>query len=152
MSEIKKFKVYTDGSYDKVKNRGSWGVVVVDENDRMVSEHWGMVTIPSFLEMWNVAGELFAALKAFSLIQTLGGPIEIFHDYEGVGKWAKAEWRANKQSTKKYQEIARPLYLKGLVTFTWCKGHSGNKWNDRADELCRVAMREDDKRCLTQES
>lgn len=139
-------KAYTDGSFDKDNNRGSWGVVLLDENDNLIKEYYGMVTMPHFLEMWNVAGELFAAIKAISLVQEYKKPIRIYHDYEGVAKWATGEWKAKKKATQQYRDIAQRLLGPGVISFEWVRGHSKNKWNDRADELCRIAMREDDRK------
>jgi len=134
--------IYTDGSFNKDAFKGSWAFVVVDpENDEILHEDCGLVTLPNFLEMWNVAGELFASLKACTYMRENGHAACIYHDYEGVGKWARFEWKAKKSATQQYQKSVQDLIASKRLVFQWVPGHSGNKFNERADELCRVAMR-----------
>ena len=59
--------------------------------------------------------------------------------------WIKKGWvNSSKQPVKnkeQWQELV-PLLEKHEVQFFWVKGHSDNPGNQRADELCNIAMDE----------
>jgi ribonuclease HI len=58
--------------------------------------------------------------------------------------WQRRNWRnsANKQVANR--DLWEPLIELALasearVTWRWVKGHSGDRWNDRVDELATLA-------------
>lgn len=59
--------------------------------------------------------------------------------------WIKKSWvNSSKQPVKnkeQWQELV-PLLEKHEVQFFWVKGHADNPGNQRADELCNIAMDE----------
>src|SRR5690606_17105641 len=63
--------------------------------------------------------------------------IEIFYDYNGIEMWATGAWQANNPATKQYQQYMNEID----VTIQWhkVKSHTGNYWNDVADELAKKA-------------
>ena len=76
-----------------------------------------------------------------SLLPGQGHPgLEIHHDYEGVGKWALGLWKANKPGTQAYAALCKQAMGRLDLTFVKVKGHSGNQWNDLADQLARRAL------------
>ena len=60
-----------------------------------------------------------------------------------INQWKRNNWKRNKKDTVKnvdlWQELDR-LNSKHQVTWMWVRGHSGDEWNERADELARNAI------------
>jgi ribonuclease HI len=94
--------------------------------------------------------ELEAVLRA---IESLPGPLHIHSDstyvvncfndrwYDG---WLKRGWKNSQKKPVANRDLWEPLidlYLERAeeIDFTWVKGHSGNVWNERADELAVAA-------------
>ncbi len=130
--------VYTDGACQGNPGPGGWGWVVPGEVWASGAEN------PST----NQRMELQAVLHAVS---NLDGPLEIVSDSTYVVNCFKDKWwqgwerRGWKNSQKKEvanQDLWKPLiaeYKVSDVTFRWVKGHSGDEWNEIADELAVAA-------------
>ena len=67
------------------------------------------------------------------------GKLTIFHDYQGIASWCLREWKTNKEGTIAYKQYYDSLKGQMDISFQKVKGHSGDVWNDRADELARAA-------------
>ncbi len=92
----------------------------------------------------NQRMELSAALEA---VRMLPGPLHIVSDSTYVVNcfrdnwwkgWIKRGWKNSQKKPVANRDLWEPLielYQERDVTFAWVKGHSGDKWNDRADEL-----------------
>lgn len=90
---------------------------------------------------------------AIKALQTLKGSREVilYTDSEylrsGITKWIanwkRNGWRRGTSGSVKNVDLWRELdQLNSLhrITWKWVKGHSGNEWNERADELARLAV------------
>ncbi|GAB6189013.1 hypothetical protein JCM30566_07520 [Marinitoga arctica] len=136
-------KIYIDGSYDNnLKKFGSGFIVIKEDN---VEKYWKGFAYEKFLKHRNVAGEIFAALLAFEYAKQENLKcIEINYDYEGIEKWAIGEWKTNTELTKYYKE--RYDYYSSIfkIKFNKIKSHSGDKYNELADELAKKAVYESD--------
>jgi len=94
--------------------------------------------------------ELQAVLEA---LEALPGnrPTEVVTDSAYVSNcfrdrwwvvWQKRGWRTSDRKPVANQDLWKPLiehYQQRSVTFRHVKGHSGNCWNDRADQLATAA-------------
>lgn len=130
---------YVDGSYDKDQETFSYGVVMLYDGKE---EHFSKrMDTKDLLEMRNVAGEIKAAEFAMQFCVQKGiTSLDLYHDYEGIAKWCTGEWKANKSGTKAYKEFYDNLKNDVDVQFIKVKGHSGDKYNDIADELAKAAV------------
>lgn len=137
-------KIYTDGSYQQSVNPNvsGWSFVVAEHN----LHGSGVVQNPVSR---NIDGELMAVQEALLWIekdsQDKVKEYEIIYDYQGVGAWAKNEWNANTPLTQGYKKFVGDMLIsllnKGVrVNFKWVKGHSGNEYNEIADDLAKVAV------------
>lgn len=148
-------KIYVDGSYKQSVNPNvaGWAFAAFDKNDVLLRTAHSVIENPASRQ---IDGELEATLEALKWVQANketyfpnGGKVEIFHDYEGIGKWARNEWKTNTDLTKGYKESVNALMLslisgsqKVETVFSWVKGHSKNAGNDLVDRLAGQAILE----------
>ena len=146
-------KIYVDGSYKPSVNPhvAGWAFAAYNEDGVLLHSSYGIVGNPVSRQ---VDGELEATLEALKWVQSnkekhlpTGGKVVIFHDYEGIGRWARNEWKTNKGLTKRYKESVNELMLDLIsgdaqieVLFSWVKGHSNNAGNDLVDRLAGQAV------------
>ena len=143
--EISKFDIlaYTDGSYDDNLKKYSYGVVIVANDGQTVLDRInGSSSNPKFLSSRNVSGEIFGAIEALNWAVANGHhSICIYHDYEGVKKWISNEWKVNSTISRIYKHIYEDKFKDILqVGFVKVKGHSGDTFNDLADQLAKAAL------------
>lgn len=143
---IKKIiKIHVDGSYkQKVNpNVAGWGFCVEAEEQEVLYTASGTVNNPVSRQ---IDGEIQAAKEAINwclenVTDKINTKIEIYHDYEGLGKWADNLWKTNKPLTTEYKLFVSNARFSGLkVYFIWEKGHNNNFFNEIADELATSAV------------
>ena len=130
---------YVDGSYDAASHRYSAGGVVIHKG--VLHEFSEAYSDEASANLRNVAGEITAARLAIEYCMQNGiEEVVICHDYEGVGKWGDNLWKANLDMTKEYKEFVKEARKHIRITFAKVKAHSGNRYNERADELAKKAL------------
>jgi ribonuclease HI len=98
--------------------------------------------------------EIMAALEALRTL-SIDGPehIEVVSDSTYVVKcftdrwwqgWQRKGWKNSQNKPVANQDLWEPLIELAVanvtpVSFRWVKGHSGDRWNDRVDELATTA-------------
>lgn len=149
---MKKFICFTDGSHGKdgMSHGGIvfWAGSVQGSNCVHVTS-----TDNKLVSMWNVGGELLAAYAAIAsiaervrkqnelLMDTY--ELELIYDYEGVGKWSRGLWKANKPGTIWYMKKIKEILEKTpnlKIKFTWVKGHADTAGNILADKVANYNM------------
>ncbi len=130
---------YVDGSYKAKSKEFSCGVVIFYKNK--IYEMSKKFNDEDMCSMRNVAGEIKGAESAINFCLSKGiSKLKIYYDYEGIARWAKGEWKCNKEGTKNYSEFYKKAKTKIDISFVKVKAHSGNKYNDRADMLAKKAL------------
>ena len=130
---------YVDGSYQAVTGEYSCGVVLFFEGEEIHISRKG--DNEELAQMRNVAGELLGAELAMREALSRGAEsLAIYHDYEGIAAWCLGYWKTNKEGTRAYKAYYDSIKPKIRISFTKVKGHSGDKWNDLADELAKEAL------------
>lgn len=130
---------YVDGSYNLKDKRYSYGMIIFDgKNEYEFCEAFNNAEMAS---MRNVAGEITGSIHAvkFCLERKIES-VTIFYDYEGIERWANGEWKTNKEGTKEYARFIGEARKSMEIVFKKVKGHSGDKYNDRADALAKSAL------------
>lgn len=124
-------QAYVDGSF--IDGMVGYGAVVLRDGES-VAEFSGPVTEDTSAR--QVAGELVATLTVLEWCQQQGiHSIEIFYDYEGIARWALGQWKTNQPLTRRYAETVRATPVQ--IRWQKVRSHSGDTWNDRADELAK---------------
>lgn len=131
---------YVDGSYDKRTKRAGFGAVLIDNNE-VIKEASEETNIDPEDNLWNVTAEIEGVLFAVNYAIDNGyEKIHVYYDYAGLEKWAKKEWRANKKTTKRYQDTMQELMKQIQVDFIKVAAHTGDFYNERADDLAKQAI------------
>ena len=137
-------RAYVDGSYDAVTGKFSCGVVMVrtaPDGSTRTRELSEVYDDEEASKQRNVAGEIMGAKTAIDFCLRQGIPeVEIYHDYEGVGKWADGLWKTNNQLTQAYSRYVVKARERMKITFVKVAAHSGNKYNELADKLAKQAL------------
>ena len=85
-----------------------------------------------------VIGGSMGGFQAMKWLEANDKTAVICHDYEGVARWAKGEWKAKSSIAQKYVEACRPLVHR--VSFEKVAAHTGVKWNEAVDKLAKDAI------------
>lgn len=136
---------YVDGSYSDLSKRYSYGCVLITPTGEVMKKS-GSGNDSRGLKIRNIAGELQGAMYAVKLALELGySKIIIRHDYVGISKWYSGEWKAKDEIAKTYVEYLTRLANRIKITFEKVTAHSGDKFNDIADQLAKAALEKVDK-------
>jgi ribonuclease HI len=136
--------VYTDGACRGNPGPGGWAWAVT--GGRFASGADPATT--------NQRMEIMAALEALRSLTTEGVPdisvvsdstyvVNCFNDRWWQG-WHRRNWKNSQNKPVANRDLWEPLIELALsseanVTWRWVKGHSGDRWNDRVDELATIA-------------
>jgi ribonuclease HI len=127
--------IYTDGAAKGNPGNGGYGVVMMSgKHKKELSEGFRMTT--------NNRMELLSVIVALESIKNQGADVQIFSDskyvVDSVEKgwvfgWQKKGFKG-KKNIDLWQRFLQ-IYPKHNIKFNWVKGHAGNMYNERCDEL-----------------
>ncbi|MGE0560332.1 MAG: ribonuclease HI [Flavobacteriales bacterium] len=130
-----KITIYTDGAAKGNPGKGGYGVVMMSgSHKKELSE--------GFRNTTNNRMELLSVIVALEAIIKENAQVEIFSDskyvVDAVEKgwvfgWQKKGFKG-KKNIDLWQRFLK-IYPKHQVKFIWVKGHAGNLYNERCDEL-----------------
>ena len=69
--------------------------------------------------------------------------ILICYDYEGIEKWATGVWKSKTELTSKYATSMKSWGNSINIRFRKIAAHTGNHYNERADQLAKRAIEEE---------
>jgi len=130
---------YVDGSFLKGKVFGCGCVIIKD--GEVIAEISEAYEDEGLASMRNVAGEIKASELAMRYALDNGyASVSIYHDYQGIASWCLGDWKTNKAGTVAYKEFYDSIKDRLRVYFVKVKGHSGDTYNDMADNLAKKAV------------
>lgn len=130
---------YVDGSFNVKTGEFSFGAVIfANGTETEMSRAFSDAELSS---MRNVAGEIKGAEAAMAFCVENGiNKLDLYYDYQGIECWCTGEWKTNKAGTAYYKKYYDSIKNILDVKFVKVKGHSGDKYNDRADALAKAAL------------
>lgn len=129
---------YIDGSFSNDLQETGYGAVILLNGEII---HTIKGSSKKYIEMRNVAGELFAAAVSIKWAVDNGyKSIVLHHDYSGIAHWAKGEWKCKQEGTINYKKYIDEISSKISILFIKVKGHSGDMYNDMADKLAKESL------------
>lgn len=136
---VSEITAYVDGSFLKGKVFGCGCVII--KSGEVIAEISKAYEDEELAAMRNVAGEIKASELAMRYALDNGyKSISIYHDYQGIASWCLGEWKTNKAGTIAYKEFYDSIKGRLRVYFVKVKGHSGDTYNDMADNLAKKAL------------
>lgn len=140
------YQAYVDGSFQG--GAVGYGLLIL-RNGEQIYQDSGTVT--QYTEQQQITGELASTMRVIRWCEANNVPkIQIFYDYNGIEKWATGAWRTHTESTQAYQKFMRSTQVQ--VVWEKVKSHSGDKWNDIADELAKQGSQQGVKQAPAQEA
>lgn len=137
-------KIYVDGSFVSGINKYGCGIVILPPNSNQELKFMTSGSNEKYLPARNVAGEIVATCQGIKKAIELGFRyLEIYYDYKGIEMWANGKWKANSDISKDYKKFMDKLredYNLLSINFVKVVAHSGNKYNEMADDLARRAL------------
>lgn len=131
---------YVDGSFEKSIGRYAFGCVILTPDGQEIRRS-GSGSDPAGVAIRNVAGEMLGAMNAVKWARENNYPaVEIRYDYEGVEKWVTGVWRAKTPLTSKYAAHMQEAGNKIRISFCKIAAHTGNHYNEEADQLAKSAL------------
>ena len=137
--------IYTDGGADPNPGAGGWAAVLLDQASGKVREISGGEPRAT-----NNRMELTAAIRG---LEALRRPcrVQLFTDSQYLRKgitqwlpdWIARGWKRKDgelQNEDLWRRLAE-LIREHEVRWDWIKGHAGNRWNERADQLATQEIR-----------
>lgn len=141
---MKEVIIYTDGACEGNPGPGGWGYTVVEGDKEIAFAHGGET------DSTNNRMELQGVIEALAA-QPDGTAVTVYSDSKYVvngsmqwlRNWKRRDWRTKDGSAVKnkehWEQIDRHM-ARLTVRLFWVKGHVGNKWNERADELSLMGL------------
>lgn len=136
-------EIYTDGGCTGNPGPGGWAAIIIaPKREPYEISGGGASTTNNRMELTAVINALELVVRDFPH----GRPIEVITDSryvqrgisEWMSRWVSKGWKTsagkpvkNRDLWLRLERISRELD----IDWKWVKGHSGNMWNERCDEL-----------------
>lgn len=138
-------KIYTDGACSGNPGPGGWGVIIIGDDGEFEMCGGESDTTNNRMEL---LGPISALKKISEEMKSIESEIEIFTDStyvkngitNWIENWEKNNWKTSGKKPVKNKELwieLRDQVARHKVTWRWLKGHNGDRYNERADELAR---------------
>ena len=144
---MEKVIIYTDGACSGNPGPGGWGAILQFNEYKKEISGWKKDTTNNIMEMTAV----IEALKLLKypcnyevIVYSDSAYVVNAFNNNWIESWKKKNWKnASKEPVKNKElwEELDNLVTKFNVKFIKVKGHSDNEYNNRCDELARMAIK-----------
>lgn len=144
---MKHVTIYTDGACSGNPGPGGWGAVLLFADQK--KEIYG-----GELSTTNQRMEIRAVIEALKAIKVSEWDITVYSDsayvvnafqQKWIDNWQKNGWQNSKKEAVANQDLWKELISlmkKNRVQLKKVKGHAGDEWNERCDQLARQGIKE----------
>ena len=142
MNEI---TIYTDGACSGNPGKGGWGAILIDAKEEKYLSGSNQLTTNNQMELTATIEALKAIVKPCNIALYTDSQYVKNGITTWIFNWKKNGWKtANKKPVaNKDLWIELDKYVKiHSVNWFWVKGHSGDHYNEIADQLAVNAMNE----------
>ena len=137
--------IYTDGACSGNPGKGGWGAILIYVKEKKYMSGSKQLTTNNQMELTAT----IEALKAISKPSNIALYTDSQYVKNGITSWI-FNWKKNGWKTANKKPVAnKDLWIEldkyvdfHSVNWFWVKGHSGDKYNEIADELAVKAMNE----------
>ncbi|HLD76674.1 MAG TPA: ribonuclease HI [Rickettsiales bacterium] len=141
MSE--KIKIYTDGACSGNPGKGGFGAVLLYKHHKKEISGFEKDTTNNRMELRAVIEALKIVKKSVSIVVYTDSKYVQNGISEWIHSWKKNGWKNASKKPIKNVDLWMALDLeaqKHRIEWKWVKGHNGDKYNEIADELARMAL------------
>lgn len=144
MSEKPNVRIYSDGACWGNPGPGGWGAILISGRHKNEISGAEPLTTNNRMEI-TAALEALKALKQPSVIQLFTDSSYLVNAATAwLPGWKARGWKrkgGELLNVDLWQELDREM-AKHQISWIWVKGHAGNRYNERADELATDAIRQ----------
>ena len=143
MSDKPAIKIYTDGACWGNPGPGGWSAILITPGHRKEINGAEPQTTNNRMEI-TAALEGLKALNQPSVVQLFTDSSYLVNAATAwIPGWKARGWKRKDGvllNADLWQELDREM-ARHEINWTWVKGHAGNRYNERADELANRAIR-----------
>jgi len=143
LSDKPAIKIYTDGACWGNPGPGGWAAILITPGHRKEINGAEPQTTNNRMEI-TAALEGLKALNQPSIVQLFTDSSYLVNAAtEWIPGWKARGWKRKDGvllNADLWQELDREM-ARHEINWTWVKGHAGNRYNERADELANKAIR-----------
>lgn len=142
----KQVTIYTDGACSGNPGPGGWGAILMYQDQKKELSGFEPVTTNNRMELRAVI-EAVRALKVSCVIKIHTDSAYVCNAFQQnwLNNWKANGWKTSSKRDVENQDLWREL-LDALNTHSYefikVKGHSDNPFNNRCDELARLAIKQ----------
>lgn len=139
---MKKITIYTDGACSGNPGPGGWGVILIYGDRTRELSGGELMTTNNRMEL-QATIEGLNQLKEPCQVSFYTDSKYVLQGFtEWLPGWQKKGWKTSDNKPVKNVDLWQALLAAAAIhkiSWHWVKGHSGDKMNDRADELAVAA-------------
>lgn len=133
-----KLIIYTDGACKGNPGVGGWGAILMYGDAKKELNGYAAETTNNRMELTAIIESLKALKRACNITVYTDSKYVQQGITEWIDGWIKKKWK-NVKNPDLWQEL-HALIQPHTIEWCWVKGHSGDTYNERADELANLAI------------